>query len=86
MRCPETGKFIPNLIKIGDKVVNLHKSKLSGFSYMKAYTVVGTLRSKPIDKVPELWHEHHFVITDDEGVPRRCNLKGSHFEIWEKLP
>ena len=74
MRCPETGKFIPNPIKVGDKVVNLHQSKLSGFSHMKAYTVIGTLRSKRIEKVIELWHEYHFVIVDDFGVPRRLSL------------
>ena len=71
--------------KIGSKVVNLHKSLLSGFLHMKAYTVVGTSRSKVVDHLGRKCVGDQFIVKDDHGLLRVQNFFKPNLQHWEVM-
>ena len=71
--------------KIGTKVVNLHKSLLSGFLHMKAYTVVGTSRSKAVDHLGNACKAGEFLVKDEDGLLRRQRLDKTFLQHWEVI-
>lgn len=74
-------------IKVGDKVVNLHKSDFNGLTYMKAYKVIATCRSKNNSDGlgKHCTGARQFIVLDDWGNRRMCSLDNKFYSNWEKV-
>lgn len=99
-RCPETGRMLPNPIKVGDWVVCTSKGpKFNeiGISENKAYKVVATELSAEKNRIVfGLAYPHPsmvgrakpgFFIIDDDGCKRFCRLGMNMLSstVWEKI-
>lgn len=52
---------------------------------MKAYTVVGTSRSKAVDHLGNACKAGEFLVQDEDGLLRRQRLDKTFLQHWEVI-
>lgn len=68
------GQFLPSPVKLGTKVLCTASGFNPGFTFYKVYEVVGTARSNNHTIEKKLKTPTEFVLIDDDGCARSCDL------------